>query len=108
PQSAGARGILFFQDRNAAAVQPVWNASNSFGLIGNLYFHYCNSSSGTGSGANCDVNAFSDTLSLGSGSAAYIVGDLVADQLALSGNSNITVMLNPNRQYHVLKASLLQ
>lgn len=108
PQSAGARGMLFFQDRNAAAVQPVWSASNSFGLVGNLYFHYCNSSSGTGSGSNCDVSAFSDTLSLGSGSAAYIVGDIVVDQLALSGISNITVMLNPNPQYHVLKASLLQ
>lgn len=108
PQSTGARGMLFFQDREAAAVQPAWNASSSFGLIGNLYFHYCNSSSDTGSGANCNTNAFSDTLSLGSGSASYIVGDIVADQLALSGSSNITVMLNPNAQYYVLKASLLQ
>ena len=79
----------------------------SFALVGNLYFHYCASSS-PGSGANCASTAFTDTLTLGSGALSYIAGDIVVDQLSLLANSNITVSLNPNPQYYVLKASLLQ
>jgi len=112
--SGEQRGMLFFQDRDSQpANQPKWHASGSFGLIGNMYFHYCKSSSGAGSGANCDPSAFSDVFNLGSGSgsAAYVVGDIVVDQLRLgegAGTSPIKVSLNPNAQYYVLKASLLQ
>ncbi len=108
------RGMLFFHDRDTPpALQPKWRSAGSFGLIGNVYFHYCNSTSstGTGSGANCDPNAFTDTFNLGSGLAAYIVGDIVVDQLQLGqtgSTSTIKVSLNPNPQYYVLKASLLQ
>jgi hypothetical protein len=108
------RGMLFFQDRDAQlANPPTWNSTGSFGLIGNAYFHYCNSTSsnGTGSGANCNPGAFTDIFNLGSGAPAYVVGNLVVDQLQLgqsNGNSPVTVSLNPNPQYHVLKASLLQ
>lgn len=118
--SGNQRGMLFFQDRDTPAPQPTWNSKGSFGLIGNLYFHYCNStsSSNSGSGANCDPSAFTDTFNLGNPSSkfggppiAYIVGDIVVDQLQLgqsNGTSPITVSLNPNPQYYVLKASLLQ
>ncbi|HKW17730.1 MAG TPA: pilus assembly protein TadG-related protein [Terriglobales bacterium] len=109
PQGAGiARGMLFFQDREAVSAAPVWNSAGSFALVGNLYFHDCQSSTSTGTGANCISSAFTDTLTLGSGANAYIVGDIVADQLSLLANSNITVSLSPNPQYYVLKASLLQ
>lgn len=110
PTGTGSqRGMLFFQDRDSQVqTAPTWNPSGSFALIGNLYFHQCHLNGSSGSGANCDSTAFSDTLTLGSGGAAYIVGDVVADQLHLSGTSNITVSLNPNPQYYVLKASLLQ
>ena len=120
PTGTGARGILFFQDRDAqlpATDQPLWNPVGSFGLVGNIYFHYCDSGSGGGSGSSCSPNAFSDLLYLGNtagtlgtaGANAYVVGDIVADQLHLGPvNSPITVMLNPNPQYYVLKASLLQ
>jgi len=102
------RGILFFHDRAAPpAVQPSWNPAGSFALVGNLYFHFCNSRS-PASGANCASTAFTDTLSLGSGAASYIVGDIVVDQLSLLAGSNITVSLNPDPQYYVLKASLLE
>jgi hypothetical protein len=112
--ASNQRGMLFFQDRDAQlANPPTWNDNGSFGLIGNVYFHYCNSTSstGTGSGANCSPDAFTDVFNLGSGDDAYIVGNLVVDQLQLgqsNGNSPVTVSLNPNAQYHVLKASLLQ
>ena len=99
------RGMLFFQDRDSAA-SPSWSSANSFGLIGNIYFHHCGS--GSGSGASCSSSAFDDTLTLGSGGNGYIVGDIVVDQLAISSGANINVSLNPNPQYYVLKASLLQ
>jgi len=108
------RGMLFFHDRDIRPTpQPKWHASGSFGLVGNVYFHYCNSTSSndSGSGANCDPNAFTDVFKVGSGSPAYIMGNIVVDQLQLgqmSGPSAITVSLNPNPQYDVLKASLLQ
>jgi Putative Flp pilus-assembly TadE/G-like len=118
--SGNQRGMLFFQDRDTPAPQPTWSSKGSFALIGNLYFHYCNSTSSTntGSGANCDQGAFTDTFNLANPSSkfgdppiSYIVGNIVVDQLQLgqsNGTSPITVSLNPNPQYYVLKASLLQ
>jgi len=103
------RGMLFFQDRDVASAQPTWSVSGSFGLIGNLYFHNCHVSGTGDSGAGCDATAFTDAFTLGNTSGqGYIVGDVVVDQLQLSGNSNVSVTLNPNPQYYVLKASLLQ
>jgi hypothetical protein len=102
------RGILFFHDRGTEpASQPSWSPGGSFALVGNLYFHYCDSAS-AGSGATCSSAAFTDTLSLGSGAPSYIVGGIVVDQLSLLTGSDITVSLNPAPQYYVLKASLLQ
>jgi hypothetical protein len=106
------RGMLFFHDRDTApSAPPKWHGGASFGLIGNIYFHYCASSDGSGRGSNCSSSAFTDVFQLGSFTDAYIVGDIVVDQLELGqrqGNSPITVVLNPNPQYYVLKASLLQ
>jgi Putative Flp pilus-assembly TadE/G-like len=102
------RGLLFFHDRDTQpTAQPSWKSGGSFGLVGSLYFHYCNSTT-AGSGMNCDSAAFTETLTLGSGANAYIIGNIVADQLHLAGGSAITVGLSPNREYYTLKASLLQ
>lgn len=107
------RGMLFFHDRDTAPlVQPKWRSSDSFGLIGNVYFHYCNSTSspGSGSGANCDPTAFTDIFNTGSGAPAYIVGNIVVDQLRfgqMGGGSDISISL-PTSQRYTLKASLLQ
>lgn len=109
------RGMLFFQDRSAnlAAAhptkQPSWQGGGAFGLAGNLYFHYCASST-AGSGSGCSSSAYTDQFSLGGGSASntFVVGDIVTDELSLGGNSQIEMDLNPNALYYVLKASLLQ
>jgi hypothetical protein len=45
-------------------------------------------------------------LTLGSGANAYIIGNIVADQLHLGGS--LTVSLSPKAEYYTLKASLLQ
>ncbi|MCU1269410.1 MAG: hypothetical protein JWN74_704 [Acidobacteriaceae bacterium] len=108
------RGIVFFHDRDSQPTSQLrWHASGSSGLIGSVYFHYCDSTSstGTGSGVNCNSTAFADVFSPGSGANSYIVGAVVVDQLQLgqpSGTSRITVSLNPYAQYYTLKASLLQ
>src|SRR5581483_6039930 len=104
PLQQGARGILFFQDRNSQLPtndQPMWNSAGSFALIGNIYFHQCHLGGAGDSGASCDTGAFGNTLMIGNGAAqqGYIVGDIVADQLQIGGGSNLTVMLNPNPQY---------
>jgi hypothetical protein len=108
PLGAGhERGILFFHDRDTRpTTQPFWRAGGSFALIGSLYFHNCNSTTASGSGVNCDSTAFTETLTLSSGANAYIIGNIVADQLHLGGS--ITVGLSPQKEYYTLKASLLQ
>lgn len=108
------RGMLFFQSRDSALLstdEPKWHSATSFGLVGNVYFHQCNSTASSGNGANCDASAFNDVFALGSSTPAYVVGNMVVDQLQLgesAGNSPITVVLNPHAQYYTLKASLLQ
>jgi len=108
------RGMLFFQDRSAnlaaAGNQPSWGGGGSFGVMGIMYFHYCNSSDGTGLGTNCDSGAYTDRLSLqgGSASSTFVIGDIVTDELSLGGNPAIEMDLNPNALYYVLKASLIQ
>jgi hypothetical protein len=101
------RGILFFHDRETQpTTQPAWRAAGSFGLVGSLYFHNCSSTTGGGSGFNCDPTAFTETLTLTSGANGYLIGNIVADQLHLGGS--ITVGLSPKSEYYTLKASLLQ
>ena len=110
PLGAGnERGLLFFHDRDTQpTTQPSWSSAGSFGLVGSLYFHNCSSTTASGSGVNCDSTAFTETLILSSGANAYIIGDVVADQLHLAGGSAITVGLSPKPEYYTLKASLLQ
>lgn len=110
PLGAGIeRGLLFFHDRDVQpTIPPSWSSAVSFGLVGSLYFHNCSSTTANGSGVNCDPTAFTETLTLSSGANAYIIGNIVADQLHLAGNSAITVSLSPKAEYYTLKASLLQ
>jgi hypothetical protein len=107
PLGAGQeRGLLFFHDRDAQpATQPVLASASSFGFVGALYFHTCNLAGG-GSGINCDSSAFTETLTIDNAANAYIIGNIVADQLNLQGP--ITVSSSGNKEYYTLKASLLQ
>jgi hypothetical protein len=102
----GNRGILFFHNRDKQpSDQPRWAGSGA--LVGNVYFHHCHLSPTGDSGANCDPDAFTETLTLAGGPNAIIVGGIVVDQLQINSGA-INAVLNPNPQYHVLKASLLQ
>ena len=65
-------------------------------LAGTMYFH--------------NKTDFSDTFTLtgNSGSSTYVLGDIVADAVSLSGDSQVTMDLNSSVVFNVLKASILQ
>jgi len=116
PQGTGdplgeQRGFLFFQDRAVnASTNPTWQGGGQFLLSGTMYFHQCvTSGSDTGTGCNT-ASAYNDNVSLGgnSGSGTYILGQIIADQVSLGGTSGLTMDLNPNSVYSVLKASIFQ
>jgi hypothetical protein len=94
----GNRGFLFFQNR-ATAASPSWGGGGSFLSSGFMYFHKGNGACGTG--ASCL------TLQGGSGSQAYTLGNIVADEVALGGNPVINMVLNPAATFAVLRPSLL-
>ncbi len=103
------RGMLLFQDRSTLSANPSWGGGGSFLLAGTMYFHSCN---GSGTGINCGAAGtyYNDVFTLqgGSGSTTYVLGDIIADNITLGGNSAITMNLNPTRAFTVLKATLLQ
>jgi len=93
--SAGLnRGFLFFQNR-ATAASPNWGGGAGFILSGFMYFH--NSNNGT-------------TLSLsgGSSSNSFALGNIVVDKISLGGNSGIKMILNPQVTFEILRPTLLE
>ena len=104
------RGILFFQNRAVnAGNNPSWSGNGSMLLAGTMYFHQC-VTSGSDTGQGCVGTAYNDLFSLGGtpSSSTYVLGDVIVDQLSLSGNAGLTMDLNPSAAYTTLKASLLQ
>jgi hypothetical protein len=96
----GNRGFLFFQNRATSAV-PSWGGGGQFLSSGFLYFH-------SGSGATCGTNTTCLTLQGGSGAQSFTLGNIVVDELALGGNPQINMILNPAALFQVLKPTLLQ
>jgi hypothetical protein len=102
------RGILFFQDR-ASSGGGGWGGGGGFLLAGSMYFHHCNA---TGTGVSCGANpTYYDaifTLQGNSGSASYVLGNIITDNLDMGGSPTINMALNPNATYNTLKATLLR
>ena len=102
--------MLFFQDRaTASAAAGSWGGGGQFLLSGDIYIHQC-VTSGSDTGINCSASAFQDSMGFGgnSGAGNYVVGDVVTDQLSMSGTPGIAFDLNPSALFYVYKASLLQ
>jgi hypothetical protein len=106
------RGILFFQDRSATGVTAGWGGGGQFALVGTMYIHACIGAGGAGVGCTQTASTKDslDTFSFGgnSGSGSYVWGEIIADQIQLSGTPSITMDLDPAAVYTTLKASLLQ
>lgn len=94
--SLGSRGLLFFEDHsNAAAPAYAGSGGGSLLFAGTEYFK---------SNATPGLMSFSGTPS----GTTYVVGKLVTDQLAVIGNSNITMVLSTKKMITTLKVALLQ
>jgi hypothetical protein len=76
----GSRGLLFFQD-HANTTQPTFSGSGALSFSGALYFH---------------SNSYGDILNIsgGSSSGTYILGEIIVDQLNLSGSGIIKLALS--------------
>jgi hypothetical protein len=109
--AGSVRGLIFFQDRANADGTGQAHMQGGGGLVisGNLYFHNCTS---TGAGTNCDLpptgyNAELEMIGT-SGNGTLVLGNITADSLVVNGNGNVSMSLNPNSVYNILKASLIQ
>lgn len=105
------RGFLLFQKRSVnASTNPNWQGAGQLLLSGTMYFHQC-TTSGADTGLSCSsASAYNDVLNLQGtpGSSTYVLGQIVADQIALGGTATLTMDLNPSSAFVTLKASLLQ
>lgn len=88
------RGFLFFQKRSTAA-SASWGGGAGSLVSGFLYFH------------NTSYNS-QISMSGGSSSAALSLGNMVADKVTLGGGSGITMILNSQVTFQVLKPTLLE
>lgn len=107
--SGSYRGFLFFQDR-AVAANPSWGGGGGFLSAGLMYFHQCRSDH---TGTACSApgsGGYGTALSMSGGSSgsSYAIGNIVTDKMALSGNSQINMVLNPSSSFSLLKVQLLQ
>jgi hypothetical protein len=92
--SPGARGLLVFQD-HADTTQPAFTGSGQLSFSGALYFH---------------STGYADVLSLngGTSSGTYILGEIVTDQVSLTGSGTIKLALNPQAVTNMAKVAILQ
>ena len=90
----GARGLLVFQD-HADTTQPAFTGSGQLSFSGGLYFH---------------STGYADVLSLngGTSSGTYILGEIVTDQVSLTGSGVIKLALNPQAVTNMAKVAILQ
>ena len=92
PSGSAYKGILFFEDRAAAAHTHTLGGGGAMTLSGTIYFP----------SANQALN-----LQGGSGSSTKINGQIIVGTLALGGNSAITMNLNSASSIVVLKIALV-
>ena len=92
--ASGARGLLVFQD-HADTTQPAFTGSGQLSFSGGLYFH---------------STTYSDVLSLngGTSSGTYVLGEIVTDQVQLTGSGMIKLALNPVATTNMSKVAILQ
>jgi hypothetical protein len=73
-----------------------------------MYFHSCNAG-GTGVCRGGAGTYYTNSMSFGenTGPGTYVLGNIIADNIEMYGTPGITMDLNPNAAYCMLKASLL-
>jgi hypothetical protein len=93
--STGTRGLLIFNANSNTGVSPSLNGGGGLLFSGVLYF------------SSSDHSA-TLTLTGNGGSNTSLVGEIVADNLAIKGGGAVTMTLNPTATTNVLKVAILQ
>ena len=95
PSSAGSRGLLFMADSSDVLNQTIFGASGTLTFSGSFYFHN---------------TSYQDRANLNGagGTTTEILGEIIADQINLSGSGAINMALNPNPSIDLLKVSIFQ
>jgi len=109
PSGAGQyRGMLFFQDRSSS-LGGGWGGGGGFLLAGSIYFHQCKAD-GTGTGCGAPPAGYQSSFGFqgNSGTASYVLGEIITDKLNGGGTPKIFMNLNANTTYSILKASIFQ
>jgi hypothetical protein len=93
--SAGSRGLLFMADHSDVLNQSIFGASGTLTFSGSFYFHN---------------TSYQDVANLNGagGTTTEILGEIIADQINLSGSGGINMALNPNPSIDLLKVSIFQ
>ena len=84
PGSPGSRGILFFQAHAVSAAQPSFGGSAALAFSGTMYFH-----------SNATTPQDKLSMSGAAGTGTYIMGEIISDEVNLSGSGAIKLALNP-------------
>jgi hypothetical protein len=94
PGNPGNRGILMFQD-HADTTSPILSGSGELAYGGSLYFH---------------STSYADVLTLtgGSGSGSYILGNIITDQIKLTGSGSIGMQLSSVPTTYMPKVATFQ
>ena len=92
--NSGSRGLLVFQDHSNSTA-PVLIGTGSMTFSGSLYFH---------------STGYNTVMSFGGGGSAgsYVLGEIVTDQLTLTGNGVLHMYLNPAPTFELAKVGLFQ
>ena len=90
----GSRGLVVFQD-HGNTTQTGYSGSGALSFSGALYFH---------------SNTYSNVLSVsgGASSGTYILGEIIADQVNLSGSGVVKLALSPAATVAMSKVSLFR
>jgi hypothetical protein len=90
--SPGVRGLLVFQG-HSDTTQAQYTGSGALAFSGTLYMH---------------SSSYSDVLTLNGGASTgtYILGEIIVDQVNLSGSGAIKLALNPQPTVDVAKVSM--
>jgi hypothetical protein len=90
----GLRGLLFFQAHSNSSAAG-FAGGGSLAFSGALYFH---------------STGYADTLTMNgsASSSTFAIGQIVTDQLTLTGGGGIKLALNPSSSTALLKVAMLQ
>jgi len=93
--SSGSRGLLVFIAHSNSVTATAFSGSGSMAFTGALYYH---------------SSSYSDQFAVngGAGTTTFVLGEIIADTINLSGSGTIKMALSQGSSQQLLKAGILQ